>query len=106
MITDAIQLAVISVCQGNFEREYSPVYMTEAPNGKKPGIEGTQPHLPDDVQVIPGYPARIKPEYNPAIGGFLPFSAHFLKDLVIFGPLGCECGHFYDNLACALRSGC
>ena len=79
--------------------EYPPVYFAEAVYGEKPRIQCAKPHLSDEVHVISGHPTRIKPEYNPPIGRFLPFSAHFLKNLMPFGPLRRQRRHFYDNLA-------
>ena len=79
---------------GDFEPQYSPVYCAEAGYGEKPRIQCAKPHFSDDIPVISGHPTRIKPDYDQPIGHFLPLSAYFLKDLVLFGPLRSECRHF------------
>ena len=96
----------LEYAKGNFERENSAVYMAEAPHGEKPGIDCTQPHLPNDVQVISGSPHPDKAGTQSGPWKLFAIRRPFPEGPCDIRTLGRQCRHFYDNLACAARSGC
>jgi len=62
LFKDAIEFPVVGVCQWDFQPKHSPVYYAEAVYGEKRGIQRAKPHLSDQVRVISGNPAGIKPK--------------------------------------------